>query len=198
MTTFHTSDWHAGHVRILELCERPFKDVAHMNNALVEAANDVVTESDTLVMHGDNIMGDWVENVKLLKRLRAGTLILLPGNHDKWSMAYGGTRLKRERFRGIMEAEGYIVPEDQKPSVWERHLLGLTKVMISHYPYVGDSHDRDRFSEMRPVDNGLPLIHGHVHNSWKVNGRQINVGVDVWDFTPVSEADLSLLVMAMD
>jgi calcineurin-like phosphoesterase family protein len=51
---------------------------------------------------------------------------------------------------------------------------------------------------MRPVDNGLPLIHGHVHNSWKVNGRQINVGVDVWDFTPVSEADLSLLVMAMD
>ena len=31
------------------------------------------------------------------------------------------------------------------------------------------------------------LLHGHVHEKWRQQGRMVNVGVDVWDFTPIAE-----------
>ncbi|MGN6695931.1 MAG: hypothetical protein ACTHN0_17270, partial [Aquihabitans sp.] len=65
-----------------------------------------------------------------------------------------------------------------------------------HFPYQGDSHDEDRFVPYRPVDHGGWLLHGHVHERWKVDGRQLNVGTDVWDYAPVSAADLRALVNA--
>jgi calcineurin-like phosphoesterase family protein len=33
-------------------------------------------------------------------------------------------------------------------------------------------------------------VHGHVHTSWRLNGRQLNVGVDVNDYAPISEDDV--------
>jgi calcineurin-like phosphoesterase family protein len=80
----------------------------------------------------------------------------------------------------------------------ETNFIGLlplpTPVTLCHYPYQGDSHSDDRFTSMRPVDNGDWLLHGHVHDEWKINGRMINVGVDVWDFTPVSLDEIEALV----
>jgi calcineurin-like phosphoesterase family protein len=58
---------------------------------------------------------------------------------------------------------------------------------LHHLPYTGDHHDsEERYREYRPKDNGLWLLHGHVHTTWKFKDRMINVGVDQWDFTPVS------------
>jgi len=34
---------------------------------------------------------------------------------------------------------------------------------------------------------------GHVHNMWKKSGNCVNVGVDVWDFNPVSEMQIDEL-----
>jgi calcineurin-like phosphoesterase family protein len=65
-----------------------------------------------------------------------------------------------------------------------------------HFPYHGDSHDRDRFDEWRPADHGEWLLHGHVHEKWQVDGRQINVGVDVWDYAPVEASTLREVVHA--
>jgi calcineurin-like phosphoesterase family protein len=197
---FYTSDWHLGHVRIIDLCERPFKDVDHMNNQLIERANDTVTEKDRLIMLGDNVMGDWAKNVELLRRLRAKQIILLPGNHDKWANTYKNSVTRQVRYHAAVEAVDprIIAHMDRTPHGWDHHLLGLTPVTLSHYPYVGDSHEGDRFKDLRPVDRGQHLVHGHVHNSWKVNDRQINVGVDVWDFAPVSGAVLSGIVLSHD
>lgn len=39
--TFFTSDTHFGHANIINLCNRPFKDVNHMNDMLVENWNSV-------------------------------------------------------------------------------------------------------------------------------------------------------------
>ena len=36
------------------------------------------------------------------------------------------------------------------------------------------------------VPPGLLVLQGHVHEKWKVRNQRINVGVDVWDFYPVS------------
>jgi calcineurin-like phosphoesterase family protein len=59
-------------------------------------------------------------------------------------------------------------------------------VLACHYPYSGDGDPfaTDRFRDRRPLDTGQWLVHGHVHKAWHVRGRQINVGVDVWEYRP--------------
>ena len=37
-----------------------------------------------------------------------------------------------------------------------------------------------------------PVLHGHVHQNWKKHKNAINVGVDVWDFKPVSIDDINI------
>lgn len=70
-------------------------------------------------------------------------------------------------------------------------------VQLSHFPRAGESRPDypDRYVRYRPRPAGgrKPdpwLVHGHVHNGWTTNGRQVNVGVDVWDFAPVSAETL--------
>ncbi len=48
--------------------------------------------------------------------------------------------------------------------------------------------------EQRPVDDCGWLIHGHVHDRWKVSRRQINVSVEVWNFEPVSLEAIAALI----
>ena len=41
-----------------------------------------------------------------------------------------------------------------------------------------------------PIDNGIPLLCGHVHNGFKtrrssIGTPMVNVGVDVWDYQPI-------------
>lgn len=44
--TFFTSDTHFGHANIINLCKRPFRDVNHMNDMLVENWNVDPTYED--------------------------------------------------------------------------------------------------------------------------------------------------------
>lgn len=52
-----------------------------------------------------------------------------------------------------------------------------------------------------PMD-GLPTwvtnIHGHVHERWRKRGRHINVGVDQWDYTPVSAQQIEMALQQPD
>ncbi len=64
--------------------------------------------------------------------------------------------------------------------------LGKKSVQLSHFPFQGNNVD-PRYPEKHPIDTGGYLLHGHVHQHWKHQGRMLNVGVDVWDFYPVSE-----------
>lgn len=47
--TFFTSDTHFGHANIINLCKRPFRDVNHMNDMLVENWNNVVIDDGEMV-----------------------------------------------------------------------------------------------------------------------------------------------------
>ena len=57
----------------------------------------------------------------------------------------------------------------------------------------GDEHSRTQWEKgkMRvPIDNGIPLLCGHVHNGFKtrrssIGTPMVNVGVDVWDYQPI-------------
>jgi len=85
-------------------------------------------------------------------------------------------------------------------------MFGHPTVLVSHFPYTGESREghADRYVDYRPR---LPkraeapwLVHGHVHTAWAMDAamRQINVGVDVWDFAPVGADELSALIESFD
>jgi len=94
-----------------------------------------------------------------------GKIILIMGNHDAKGI--------RKFFHG-----------------WHKELLLDVKVheseavFLSHYP---------------SSNSGRIALCGHVHNSWKVGSfsgtSNINVGVDVWDYYPVSIEEIRDLKM---
>lgn len=179
MTTFFTADLHFGHAAIIGYCDRPWGSVEEMNLGLVERWNDVVGPDDTVYVLGDVVMGRVAETVPLAAQLN-GRKLLVPGNHDR---CFPPSTPARDRlytdagFKVLGEIEDYLP-------------MG---VLLCHFPYEGDSHDTDRYADARPPDDGLWLLHGHVHNAWKVRGNQINVGVDVWDYRPVARVVLEEL-----
>jgi calcineurin-like phosphoesterase family protein len=53
MNTFFTSDLHLGHKNIIELENRPFKDLEDMNNKLVNNWNSKIKNDDLVYYIGD-------------------------------------------------------------------------------------------------------------------------------------------------
>jgi len=72
------SDTHFGHENIIQFCGRPFKDAALMDEALVTAWNETVSEQDIVYHLGDVYFG---EPPKFLKTLKGKKRLIL-GNHD--------------------------------------------------------------------------------------------------------------------
>lgn len=184
---------HFGHVNIRDYCparQALGSDVAAMNEQLIERWNETVMPSDLVTIVGDLVMGRKKETLPLVARLN-GRKYLLPGNHDLMFDRHGASR---SRANVKYEQVGVrVLPYDAMYDTVDGH-----RVLVCHFPYAGDSTDKDRYVDQRPLDRGDVLLHGHVHDAWRTNGRQINVGVDVWDYRPVSEAALAELIRTMD
>lgn len=180
MSRFFTSDTHFSHARIIELSGRPFGSIEEMNAELIENWNRVVGKDDEVYHLGDLALGTIADSLPATSQLN-GRKFLVPGNHDRVSTAYmHGKQI--ERFTPLYEAAGWtILPEVTEIDFDER------AVRLCHFPYEGDSQENDRHVELRPADDGMPLIHGHIHEVRRIHGHMFNVGVDVNDFTPVHE-----------
>ena len=84
--TFFTSDWHCFHDKVLEFDERPFNDVYHMHETLINNYNASVSEHSTCYFLGDFSMGNVEKAASIVSRLN-GTKIIILGNHDKGASA---------------------------------------------------------------------------------------------------------------
>lgn len=182
MSVFFTSDLHLAHTNVIKW--RPFDSLDEMHDVTTERWNGVVKADDVVFLLGDAVMGQRAETLPLLDRLN-GSKALVPGNHDhihpmfpknrdRWREAY------HQQFHGIFSPE----------SIWS---LGGQWVTLCHFPRSGDHTEQERYSEWRPADDGAWLLHGHLHSHEPTSPdrpRQIDVGVDAWDFTPVSEEQL--------
>ncbi|MGH9304654.1 MAG: hypothetical protein ACRDZ5_09615 [Acidimicrobiales bacterium] len=188
MTIYFTGDQHLGHRNIIEYCGRPFHSVGEMNAALVSNWNAVVGPDDTVHVLGDVAMGRREESMPLVGQL-SGHKILYPGNHDRCWYGHGerAVTLEDEYLEAGFEA---ILQGPQKM------VVGSRQALLCHLPYQGDSQDTERYARFRPVDEGLWLIHGHVHHKWRRRDHMINAGVDVWEFAPVAEQTLGRLMDA--
>ena len=188
MTTWFTADLHFGHRNIITYCDRPFTDVDQMNELLVRNWNETVDPEDTVWVLGDVAMGRIDESLALVTRL-AGHKILVAGNHDRCWFGHG-ERAEEWQQRYLDAGFERIIQGSTHVSI------GDTSVLACHFPYTGDSQAIERYVEHRPVDEGEWLIHGHVHEQWANNARMINVGVDVREYRPMSEAAI-LAILAI-
>lgn len=185
---YFTSDTHYFHKNVIEFCNRPFKDLDEMHEQLINRYNSKVKDGDTCIFVGDFSFGGAIQTKSILEQLN-GIKILVRGNHDKASAV--------NKFDVcIYETSMRIVGK---------------RITLSHYPFLPgfgelnikwwqrmlvNIEDRVRFVDRRPKDSGQFLIHGHTHSTNKFKGRQIHVGVDAWDYYPVSMKQLSKYIEA--
>ena len=186
MTTWFTADLHLGHRNIIDYTGRPFEDVGSMNRGLIDRWTRVVDADDTVWVLGDVAMGPIRHTLPLVGEL-PGHKLLVPGNHDRCWPGHG--RAADPWVDRYLDA-GFDAVCDETTTVD----IGGEEILLCHFPYEGDSHDEDRYVEHRPIDDGRWLLHGHVHTTWAQRGRMINVGVDVTDQRPVSEAEIAALI----
>lgn len=197
MTVWFTADQHFGHARLLELSAargREFSSIGEHDARLVAGWNEVVAPDDTVWVLGDVDMHGKAHSLGLVSQL-CGTKILVAGNHDA---AWAGVR-DGWRQRGLYLAAGFAAVLDfAVTAIPPARPGGLnTRVLLSHFPYAGDSHDEDRYRQYRLRDEGVTLLHGHVHDAFRERRTPrgtwgINVGVDWWDYRPVSAEKIAL------
>lgn len=213
---FFTADLHFDHVNadntkgILHYCEGRRAiwdlDIKAMNLALCERWNDTVSDDDHVIVLGDFAMGKRADSVQHGQWLRGRYKKLIPGNHDHpWNKGRDGAgTTDAKHMRHVMQyfEWGGFHHIQQPPVVCGALLPGLDKriedTILSHLPPAecGDHTSEMRYEQFRPdypPDDTYMLV-GHVHEAWKVHGRVINVGVDQWDYAPVS-ADQLLKIM---
>jgi calcineurin-like phosphoesterase family protein len=217
-----TSDTHFGHARIIELSNRPFRDVQHMNEMLVKNWNDKVAPDDHVYHLGDVALGSFADSIAYVGRLN-GIKHLVVGNHDRLFIDPEVKNVEKahkyaDRFRSAYEEvfdyiEAGTFDENGVPAA-AAELLFIPEIRVnlsddtnfvssvlrmSHFPYTGDSHDKPRYDLIRPKDDGKILLHGHTHAheviSRSAKGTlQIHVGVDSWFGQPVSLSQILLLI----
>jgi calcineurin-like phosphoesterase family protein len=187
---YFTSDLHFWHANVIKYCNRPFASIDEMNEKLIKNWNETVKPEDTVYCLGDLSLA--VRPVEVYTKRLNGTKYLVPGNHDFCHSYHKKGRSLENREKWIKQYEEWgwkILPEQTTLDI-----PGVATVNLCHHPYVLIGPGDDKYERWRPKDDGRWLICGHVHEKWKVVDRMINVGVDQWDFKPVSIEEVSKII----
>lgn len=193
--TWFTSDTHFGHGRIIATCNRPFANSAEMDAAIIGRWNAAVAPGDVVWVLGDWALGDKDRGLEIVSELH-GTKHLVAGNHDAcWTGRIGAERHLSAFLGAGFASVGAFARTRLPPTV--RNAPGR-EVLLSHFPYAGDSRGGDRYSQFRLRDEGRWLLHGHVHNAFLASGRGLNVGVDVHGFAPVGALVLARMIDSIE
>lgn len=192
MTVWFIADTHFGHRRILELSGRPFPNLAVMEKTILSNWAARIADDDIVWHLGDLTVDSQSEHGLSLLAGLPGRKRLIAGNHDA---CWPG---KRDFHH--YQADYFAVFESV--TAFARTRINGESVLLSHFPYIGDHTDTDRHDQFRLRDQGVPLVCGHVHDAWKTarsrhgrrGTRMVNVGVDQWDFAPVSDQDVAAVL----
>lgn len=185
-----TADLHLGHRNIIKW--RTWATcMDHHDQTIIDNWNDQVKPDDVVYVLGDIVMGSRAETLPLVDQLN-GHKLLVPGNHDHVHPMHLNHLIRwYDEYRKYMTVLG---PEVHLPN---------EKLWLCHFPFTGDHTPEDRYSEWRPtftVEDDEWTLHGHTHSTSRVGipERQINVGVDAWNFAPVSRDELLAVIAGVD
>jgi len=161
MTTFFIADTHFGHTNIIRYCNRPFETKEEHDETIISNWNSVVSKNDHVFHLGDFGFGHPKYLHSIAQRLH-GKIHLIKGNHDKNGM------IKHLSFRFSTIREVYL---------YAGHYKGKTqRIFLSHYPH----------RSWQMSGRGSWHLFGHVHGNMGPHYRSFDVGVDSWNFTPIS------------
>jgi calcineurin-like phosphoesterase family protein len=183
MTVYFTSDLHFGHR--LVAAHRGFgDDTAAHDQALMDRWRSVVKKDDQVWVLGDLCLIDPEYAFGLVRRL-PGVKHFIAGNHDPCHPMHRQAHKFQRRYLEVFDS---VQP-------FARRRIDGQEVLLSHFPYSRDRGEA-RYTQYRLPNEGKWLLHGHTHGDEKVTHlpepvaqpavREIHVGVDAWDLTPVS------------
>lgn len=169
MTEWIISDTHFGHRNIIDYCSRPFSSVGEMDEAMIARWNGSIGHEDLVYHLGDVGMSSGSYDLsKVVSRLNGREKVLIRGNHDK----------NPESLRNV----GFDV-------VLEECMVRCDEVnfRLIHKPQTTQGY-------------GDYILHGHIHNSTPETRKEhehkgelvhippfnINMSVELWNYTPVS------------
>ena len=159
-----TADQHFGHEEIISHCQRPFKNAAEMDRAIIRNFKNMVKPEDTTYFLGDLTMKG-PEHIQQLERIikqLPGTKVLILGNHDK-------LRPFQYVDMGFQSVHTSLELDTHAMCQW-----GGATWILNHDPSPACMFPSRIF------------ICGHVHNLFRSCKWAVNVGVDVWGYSPCS------------
>jgi calcineurin-like phosphoesterase family protein len=156
LTTWFTADTHFGHAGALSLYRRPFASVAAMNAAMAERWNQTVAPDDEVWHLGDFALRTSATAASALLRSLNGRKHLVTGNNDPPDIA--------------------ALPEWTSVQAYIEITVDTYRLMLCHYA----------FRTWNGMSKGALNLHGHSHGRLKPLPRQSDVGVDCWDFRPIT------------
>jgi calcineurin-like phosphoesterase family protein len=179
------SDPHFGHHNVIDYCNRPYKNTDEMDEDLIRRFNERVYQGDTTIFMGDVFFCKYERAKDIMTRLN-GTKILVKGNHDM-----SANTMYKIGFDFVCEQA--------------RIKIGKTYVNLSHYSYKRNPWNhwflrlfnkkyRSKLHFRKLRDDGEWLCHGHSHSKEKLKDKMIHVGVDAWNYYPVSFPEISAII----
>jgi calcineurin-like phosphoesterase family protein len=179
---WYTSDLHFGHQKLAEM--RGFNTFEEHDQEIVARWNAEVDPGDSVWVLGDACMN--ARELPTVGELN-GFKHLVTGNHDQcWPGHARAERYQRMWLEFFQTIQNYGT----------RKVDG-TRFLLSHFPYAGDHTEKQRHVQYRLRDEGLPLVHGHIHSAEiynRLRPRQVHVGLDAWQLRPVSQEQVVSLV----
>ena len=160
MAVWFTADTHFGHGAALGRWKRPFASVSEMDEALVAGWNARVRPGDEVWHLGDFAYRVRAERMAALLDCLPGRKHLLLGNNDT--------------------AETAGLPGWASVGHYAEFELEGVRLVLCHYA----------FRTWNGMYKGALNLHGHSHGALAGLPRQIDVGVDVWDYRPVSLGEI--------
>lgn len=156
-----TSDLHFSHHNIIRYCNRPFESVHFMNKTITENWNDTVKDDDIIYILGDITLETSQEKIiGYLSNLK-GKIIIIQGNHDKF----------KQTIQNVYPVFRFVE-------------------IVYNGKRIFMCHDWESKKDIINVVNPDIVLAGHVHEKWThfqyEKYKITNVGVDIWDFKPVS------------
>lgn len=179
MKTYFTADWHLGEDRIgingkPDFFDRPVFSTEEQDKLMIENFKSVFRDGDELYHLGDVVYDMNERSLSLLRDLKGcypnSRFILITGNYDDGRTGDLGLSLF-----------DFIYPD----KIIDLPGIGIT--YLNHYP--------DQCLEQ--VYNADLCLTAHIHGLWRVQKGMINVGVDVWNYKPVSLERLAFYDNAM-
>jgi calcineurin-like phosphoesterase family protein len=156
MALFFTSDHHFGHGGARGLFRRPFATTTAMDTAMVARWNEVVAAADEVWHLGDFAVRQSAARVGELLDALPGTKHLIIGNND------GPATASLPQWASVQH-----YAELEVDGIW---------LILCHYP----------LRSWNRMNRGALNLHGHSHGRLAPLPRQVDVGVDCWDFRPVT------------